>query len=157
MTVDYRKIRDVLKKNGIILAYVFGSYATEKAGPLSDFDIAVVFSGKVSREYYNEKELNIALQIGDVLKIGKVDVINLKTTRNPLLKHRAIFYGTPIFVKDKKAQFEIEARVRQEYEDTKYLRKKMHDIMGKQAEEGFLGATPLSPAQEKSFLKYAHR
>ncbi|TSC55895.1 MAG: putative nucleotidyltransferase [Parcubacteria group bacterium Greene0714_21] len=157
MAVDYRKIKDVLEKSGVVLAYVFGSYAKEKAGPLSDFDIAIVFSKGISNAQYKDKELDIAEKLGKILKISKVDVINLEIATSPLLKHRAVFYGTPIFAKDKKMQFELEARVRQEYEDTKYLRKKMHAIMGRQIQEGSLGTTPLSPSQEKSFTAYVHR
>jgi predicted nucleotidyltransferase len=95
------------------LAYLFGSAARGKMGPLSDVDIAVLFSKKVKKEKYFDKQLNLASEIDKALKIYKTEVICLNEAP-PLLKHRAVFFGIPIFISNSKLKREFEFKVLQE-------------------------------------------
>jgi predicted nucleotidyltransferase len=151
------KLNPILEKNSVALAYVFGSVAKGKEGPLSDFDVAIVFDKDVPTKGYFDRETNIGLGIGRALSVSRVDVVNLQTARSPVLKHRAVFYGEPIFVKDKKLQFYIEKRILEEFEDTKYLRSVTGAILERQIREGKIGNAPLSPKEEMSFSRYVHR
>jgi len=133
------------------LAYLFGSAAREKIGPLSDLDVATLFSEKVKEKEYFEKRLKLASKIDQVLKVYKTQVICLNEAP-PLLKHRAVFYGILIFVLDKKLKRDFEFRVLQEYEDFKYHLETAYKIMKKQIKEGSFGKPLISP-----FSKYLQK
>lgn len=148
-----KNLEKILKKEGVVLAYLFGSAAREKMGPLSDIDIAVLFSDKVKKDDYFDKALHLATEIGRLFKINRVDIINLKTTRSPLLRHEAVFSGRLIFAKDKETQFQIESQIMKEYEDTKHLREVQNKIMSRQIKEGTFGK-PLISVYSKNFQKY---
>jgi len=137
------QIKKLLQKQGVILAYIFGSFAKDKAGPLSDFDIAVLFSEKVPPQEYFDKELEIAGEIRRILEINRVDVVNLATTNNPLLKHNVVFKGRPILIKDSKARFVLEKKIMQEYEDTEHLRMVQYYYLKKHIKEGAFGRAPI--------------
>lgn len=135
-----KQIIEVLENQDVILAYVFGSYVRGKVSALSDFDLAVLFSKDVSQKEYFSRELKIAGDVGRIIKIDKVDVINLAAVHSPLLKHNAVFEGDSILVKDKNIRFITEKIIRQEYEDTEYLRETSYKIMRHQIKEGTFGA-----------------
>ena len=144
LTKEKQKLNEIFKENQVVLAYLFGSAARGEIGPLSDIDIAILFSEKIKKEDYFEKELRLATEIGKLFKIDRVDIINLETTRSPLLKQRAVLRGKPIFVVDEKKKIALERKILQEYEDTKYLRKVQGDIMKRQIKEGSFGVPVIS-------------
>lgn len=131
-----KQLNEILEENGVQLAYIFGSFAKDKFGPLSDLDIAVFFSREIFSNKYLKKESKIAFKAGKIFKINKVDIINLATVNNPLLKYNAVFGGKPILIKNKKVRFDLEKEVMQEYEDTKYLRETQFRLMIKRIKEG---------------------
>ena len=132
------KLNKIFKENQVILAYLFGSAAREKMGPLSDIDIAVLFLDKVKKEDYFDKRLKLASEIDRVLGVYKTEVICLNESP-PLLKHRAVFYGVPIFISDLKLKRVFELRILQEYEDFKYHLETSFKIMERQIKEGAFG------------------
>ena len=123
------KLAPIFKKRQVALAYLFGSRAHGRVTPLSDVDVAVVFEKTAPNNKRFDLILSLMTDIGLALKIGKVDVITLETTRSPLLKHRAVFYGQPLFVEDEMLRFIIEQRIRREYEDTNHIRETQYQIM----------------------------
>lgn len=131
-----KKLNKIFKENQVALAYLFGSAARGKTTLLSDIDIAVLFSEKVKEEDYFNKALHLAHEIGNVFEVDRVDVINLKTTASPLLKHNAVFKGKLIFGKDRKKQFELESGIMKEYEDTEHLRAVQSYYLHKRIKEG---------------------
>ena len=138
------KLNKIFSQNHVILAYVFGSCARGKQGPLSDIDIAVLFSEELPKKDHFDKELNLALEIGDLFKVDRVDIINLKTVNDPLLKHSAVFKGKAIFVKDKKLKFRLESQIMKAYEDTKYLREVAYKILAEHVRKGTFGKPLIS-------------
>lgn len=132
-------IRRILAKHGAALGYVFGSYAAGKTGPLSDVDVAVVFEKDIPRDEFFDRELQIAGDIGDFLKIDRVDVVNLVTVSDPLLKHRAVFFGAPVLAQNPRHRFQVERHVMQEYEDTRHLRENMFRLMSRRLRDGTFG------------------
>ena len=48
--IQQKQLNEILEKSGVQLAYIFGSFAKDKVGPLSDLDIAVLFSKEVSEK-----------------------------------------------------------------------------------------------------------
>jgi len=134
-----KKINHILRKKGVILAYIFGSFAKGKNDILSDFDVAIMFSEKISPDQQFDIEMKLAGEIRNILKINRVDIVNLATTINPLLKHNIIFSGTVILEKEPKVRQTIERKIVQEYEDTNYLRETSFKIMRRQIKEGTFG------------------
>ena len=134
-----RKLAPIFKKHQVALAYLFGSHAHGRVTPLSDVDIAVVFSNKVSKDEQFHLELSLMADIGLVFEVGRVDIVNLKRVKEPLIKHRAVFYGQPIFVTDEAQRFELERIIRRDYEDTKHLRETQYAIMRQQLAQGIFG------------------
>lgn len=134
-----KKLNKIFKENQVALAYLFGSAASGKMTPLSDVDVAVLFSDKVKEKDYFDKILRLAHEIGNIFEIDRVDVINLKTNASPLLKHNAVFKGKLIFGKNRKKQFELESGIMKEYEDTEHLRAVQSYYLHKHIKEGVFG------------------
>ena len=144
-----KQLNKIFKNHQVVLAYLFGSVARKRTGPLSDIDIAVLFSDKVKKDDYFDQELSLATEIGKLLKVDRVDIVNLKTVKNPLLQHDIIFEGKPILVEDEKLRFEIENQIMKEYEDTKHLREVQNRIMREQIKEGTFGKPLISIYSKK--------
>jgi uncharacterized protein len=131
-----KKLDKIFKENQVALAYLFGSAANNKMTPLSDIDVAVLFSDKVKEEEYFDKALRLAGEIRNVFEIDRADVVNLKTNTSPLLKYNAVFTGKLIFGKDRKKQFELESGIMKEHEDTEHLRAVQSYYLHKHIKEG---------------------
>lgn len=152
---NQKKLNKIFKENQVVLAYLFGSAAREKITPLSDIDIAVLFSKKVKKEDYFDMRLKLALKIDKVLKTSKTEVISLNEAPL-LLKHRAVFYGISIFSSDPKLKRDFEFRVLQEYEDFKYHLEMAFKIMHKQIREGTFGRPLISIYSKSIEEKYGN-
>ena len=61
------KLKKSLKKQGVILAYLFGSVARGEAHLESDVDIAVLFDEKIKKDDYLRKEGRYEFFISDVV------------------------------------------------------------------------------------------
>lgn len=153
MQIDKEKINKLeklLKDSGVVLAYIFGSYARETAGPMSDLDVAIIFSDAIPQNEYFKRELKIAGDAESALGIKKVDIVNLATVTSPLLKHEAVFHGKLIFTGDRKLKFATESFIMKESEDTKHLREAQFDLMKRRLTEGrFASARLRSKYMEK--------
>ena len=66
------------------LAYIFGSRATDNAGPMSDYDFAVYFHGLTMQQMF-DCELEISSELSKALKTDAVDIVNLTTSEMPEL------------------------------------------------------------------------
>lgn len=74
----------ILKKNGVVKAGIFGSYATGKAKEKSDIDLLIKFKGKKSLLDLAGLKLELESKLGK-----KVDVLTYKSV-HPLLKERIL-------------------------------------------------------------------
>lgn len=120
----------------IVCAYLFGSLAHGRGGPLSDMDTAVlrdpsfvpVESGW--QTYWGDlhAELVHAAGLGD----DQLDLVILNTVRNPLLAHRATWHGRLIFCRDHQARVRVETEILRRFLDTAYLRR-FHAVTGERA------------------------
>jgi predicted nucleotidyltransferase len=114
------RLRDVLDRDGVAAAYVFGSEGRGSAGPLSDVDIGLW----AARDMDARKRFELRLQLaGDAESaLGRdVDVVVLDDAP-PLLRHRAWQDGQLIIDRDPRTRVRDEARALVEYLDTKPLR-----------------------------------
>jgi uncharacterized protein YutE (UPF0331/DUF86 family)/predicted nucleotidyltransferase len=108
------KVREVLeRKENVIFAYVFGSYATGKYIRGSDIDIAVY-----TKKPLKWRELiELALELEDSLGV-EVDVVDLRTAPL-LLAYEVISKGVVVVERDKEERIGFETRVLKEYLDLK--------------------------------------
>ena len=110
------KLKKIFRKNPAIgLVYFFGSRATGKGGPLSDYDFAVYFDDRDKKKMFKMK-CGLASEISRLLKTDEVDVVVLNTTENSELKYQIISEGKVIFEREP-FKIIVEPRILNEYFD----------------------------------------
>lgn len=154
---EFEQLHAVFQRHNVALAYVFGSVARGTEGPLSDIDIGVLFNANVPKELQSEQEFSLANTIGQTLKRERIDIVNLEKVRSPVLKHRAVFFGHPIFAADDRLRVRFEKQVLEAYEDTKHLRHIAHATMRRHVKEKTFGKGILSPREKYIIQKHAIR
>ena len=72
------QLKTVFERHGVILAYLYGSQATGKAGPLSDADIAVLFPRGIEKSARFDRVLQLMSDLASVFKRDDVNVLDLE-------------------------------------------------------------------------------
>jgi predicted nucleotidyltransferase len=120
---EQEKITGILRGNGAVVGYLFGSYARGTAGPLSDIDIGVAFPKTIAIEIQEEKIESIRISLELMFGRDKADVANVPVLRNPLLRYAiTLGEGEVLFADDVAFKDRLAALALREYEDTKSLR-----------------------------------
>lgn len=83
----------------IKLAYLFGSQATGKVGPLSDYDFAFYLDPKNFSKHIKIK-MDLLVKLTTVLKTDRIDVVILNATESPEMKYHIIQEGELIYEKE---------------------------------------------------------
>jgi predicted nucleotidyltransferase len=99
----------------VLTAYLFGSYATGKARPESDVDVALLLSGTDEVERF-ERRLRLMGEVEEALGRRPADVVVLNDAP-PLLAHQVLRHGRLIFERDRAARVEFEVRAGKIYAD----------------------------------------
>lgn len=99
----------------IKLAYFFGSRATQKDGPMSDYDFAFYLDEKDSAKRFEMRLLLIG-KISSLLRTDAVDVVILNDTESPELKYNIIRDGK-LFYEQEPFRVLIEPKIVDEYLD----------------------------------------
>lgn len=122
---NFDKFNREFKNYNILLAYLFGSYATGHIGPMSDYDLAIL----TSKELTQYEIYEISHKISVLMKKPNVDLVILNEC--PVeLKYNIISSGKIIFVKNKFIKVEFEANTLSQYFDfLPILRKQREDII----------------------------
>lgn len=150
-----KKIITILRKNKVVVAYLFGSHAHRTAGPLSDIDLAVIF--RLKSKFKHDRYLNAALrELQQLLATDQIDLIDLSEVNSPLLKHRAVFFGQCLFCDDELLRFATEHRIMQEYEDTCYLRNTQMRLMRQRLRQGTFGKFHQHSPYLEKVLRHHH-
>ncbi len=84
-------------------AYLFGSQAAGRAGPLSDLDLAVYLE-----PYSHRRFLELYAACSRALKRDDLDLVVLNRTENLILLENIIREGKLLFERDRGARFEFE-------------------------------------------------
>ncbi len=84
-------------------AYLFGSLARGKAGPLSDLDLAVYLE-----PYSHKRFLDLYAACSRALKRDDLDLVVLNRTENLILLESIIREGKLLFERDPGVRFEFE-------------------------------------------------
>jgi predicted nucleotidyltransferase len=112
-----REIHPILADRPVLLAYLYGSYATGRPYPFSDLDIALVTDGTLSARQEVELQVTVATELeARCLALPEVDVrvINLA----PLtFQGQVLYYGILLYSRDEVRRVEFETSVRSAYFD----------------------------------------
>lgn len=129
-------LKTLLRRQGVVLAYLFGSQAKGTATQFSDIDIAVCFSKRIKPENYFSEEIKLAGAVDRLLHTDKTQIINLAASKSPLLRHRAVLQGKPILISDRRLHNQLASVILKEYEDTAFLRHMQSALLKKRLAEG---------------------
>ncbi len=114
-------IKQALQREGVLLAYLFGSEASGYTHRESDVDIAVLLDDKISPEYYFDKSLALPEYFAGLYPKRIISVVILNEAP-PLLKHEVLRNGILLVNLDDDARVRFHVQTVRDYEDTKYLR-----------------------------------
>jgi predicted nucleotidyltransferase len=121
--------------NMVKFAYLFGSIASGKAGPLSDLDLAIYLDRRLDSFKYR---LQLMERLARLLKSEKFDLVVLNSA-SIVLKYEVVKNGI-ILKDDRPRRVMFETAVLQEYLDTAYLRKVQREYIQQQLrEESYFG------------------
>lgn len=101
MTLNINKLIDIFKEYPYIAsAYLFGSAAKGKAGPMSDVDIALLYKENApeGRELIHAEDY-LSYRIAKTLGVKEVDLVNLKE-QGLVFQHNVIRSGKLIYDAD---------------------------------------------------------
>jgi len=114
--VSILKLKDYLNKNdNVLLAFIFGSFASKKLRKNSDLDIAVFY--KIPPTGFE-----ILFEINKLSKIAGTDVhLAILNSASPLLKHQVMKNKINLVVKDEKFFGKFREEVMSQYDEYKYI------------------------------------
>jgi predicted nucleotidyltransferase len=119
----FQKISRTLKSEpDIAFAYLFGSVAKGRNGPLSDVDVAVYFSPEGDARSRFRRQIQLTSKLNNVLERDDVDVLRLQDA--PLdLAREIVEHGKLLFCHDDNLRVDFVFRVVRDYLDAEPLRK----------------------------------
>lgn len=118
MKFSLSKISTVIRRHPVNQAYIFGSVARGKTGPLSDLDIAVLFNENVD---HDQAEKDLLIDLSRSLGINTIDVVNLSKA-SALLAHRAVLLGRPLLKHNPHEAAVLKTSILHRYEDERFFR-----------------------------------
>jgi predicted nucleotidyltransferase len=96
ITEYQEQLQHIFTDHGVVLAYLFGSQAEGKAGPISDVDIAVLLGPQVDREQWFQVQLDLIGELTGLFHRNDVDVVILNEA-TPLLAYQVVRYGRILY------------------------------------------------------------
>jgi len=120
------EIKEKLRKNGVLIVYIFGSYILEKTRKNSDIDIGIVFKEKVSKDIH--KYIELYKIFSDVFKDREIDIVFLNNA-DLTLKFDVVNNGKVIYEREKFISFDYKEKVIKEYIDCKYLMEESEKVL----------------------------
>ncbi len=128
------RLKQLFASQDITVAYLFGSYAQNNAGPSSDIDLAVLVSGNKSSSSGFYRKLVTA--ISDVLGTERFDLLILNHA-STAVQYEVISSGKVIYARSDEEQEHFEMKTRQKYLDTAYLRKVQTQYLKERVEQWY--------------------
>lgn len=114
------KTKKILKQEGVVLCYLFGSFARGEEHRESDVDIAVLFDKTIKKENFLQKEGELISLFSNVFKDREINLVNLAVA-SPLLKQNAILEGKLIYAKSKDEEMLFQINTLHQYEEYRHL------------------------------------
>lgn len=131
------QIKEYFTTQPVDVVYLFGSQATGKATPLSDFDFAVLFKENISQGKRFDLKLKYMGDLGIILRTDTVEILDLNQA--PLyFRYSAIAPRIDLVVKNEPERIDFEQKTMSEYFDRLYYLKRHTKIsLANIAERGF--------------------
>lgn len=114
------RLRAVLREQGVVVAYLFGSAARGDAGPMSDVDVAVLFGHELTRAEAWDAMLRLGAEVS--LTLGQEADLVVLEIAPPTLRFAVIDEGLLLLNDDDDRRVHFHARAISEYLDTEHLR-----------------------------------
>ena len=115
-----QRLKEHLRSQGVVLAYLFGSLERGEEGPMSDVDVAVLLDREPSREEAWDAMLRLPEEVSRILG-RKADVVVLELA--PVtLRFAVIDEGSILLNDDEDRRVDFEWETIREYLDTQHLR-----------------------------------
>jgi len=126
MPLDLSKYQEelhrIFARHGVILAYLFGSQAEGKAGPLSDVDIAVLLGPQVPQERWSAVQIDLINDLIGLFHRDDVDVALLNRA-TPVLAQEVVRSGQVIYEAEPGTRVDFQVATLRRYVDTEPLRR----------------------------------
>lgn len=120
---------NILSRNSIVFAYLYGSLSKGNFGRLSDIDIAVYVDKSLNKYERFNLRIKLMKELGKKLKTDAIDILILNDAY-PLIKHRVLKEGRLIFCKEKDRLIDFEVKTIMEYLDfLPFIKKHTKEIM----------------------------
>ena len=113
--------QDELMQQGVQFAYLFGSVAAGKAGPLSDVDVAVYLDPALSRKVRFARRLQCIGVVTQALQRDDVDVVVINDADADLVQD-ILIHGLLLFCRDHTILADFRYHFTREYLDFAYYR-----------------------------------
>jgi hypothetical protein len=131
------KLKKVLSKQPIKLAYLYGSYARGQETPKSDIDIAIVLENPHCKMVFGFPA-DVSIHIS-----GKeIDLRVMDEKTEPVFLHSVLKNKILLFAKDEKTRIDFEVKAMKTYFDTEHLRKLNYYYLKKSLEDNSYGRRP---------------
>lgn len=124
------RLRELMQRENVVVAYLFGSCARRTMHPCSDVDIAVLLDGRGEEMY--EAFRRLLVDVCNVLETERVDLLLLNSAP-PTLKFEVITTGRVLYARSDVALNDFETNVTQRYHDTAHLRAVQNDYLKRRA------------------------
>jgi hypothetical protein len=128
-------IKFLEKQDAIVLSYLFGSVAPQRAGQLSDVDLAVYLDESLNRCERYDLELGLLSDLGDIIRTDRVDLVVMNDA--PIsLNFEIIKANHALFIRDNDLKVDFEHYIMSRYLDRQYYNLKWADELLRKTAEG---------------------
>ena len=108
----------------VLVAYLFGSHAVGRTGPMSDRDIAVLLEPGLTRPEHGRWQVELIGRLMDAYHSDAIDLVVLNDAP-PLLRFEVIRVRHVLYNRDDEARVAFEVRTMQEWFDWEPRYKRM--------------------------------
>lgn len=122
-----KEVKEFLQKQDQVeLAYLFGSVALQKAGKLSDIDLAIFLDESLDKKERFKIKLRLISDLEDILKTDRLDLVIMNDS--PIsLNFEIIKANYPLFIRDENLKVDLEHCIISRYLDRQYYDKRWAD------------------------------
>ncbi len=138
-----KELTEIFRREGVVLAYLFGSQARGATHHFSDIDVGVLLDKSILRETYFDKVVVLLSELGRVFGRERIDIVILNRAK-PFLRYQVVFGGKLLFEKDEGTRVFFENRTMKEYQDTRHILQFSLNAMKERMKKGFFGVNPRS-------------
>ncbi len=106
-------------QDAVVLSYLFGSVALQRAGKLSDVDLAVYLDDSLNSYERFDLELELLSDLGDIIGTDRVDLVVMNDA--PIsLNFEIIKANHPLFIRDNDLKVDFEHYIMSRYLDRQF-------------------------------------